>query len=593
MKNTYSTFLFIFLALISGPLSAQDVSIFNFRDNDDENRAYLGIYSREVSDEKAKLLGFDNEYGSYISRVIPNSAADRAGLQPFDYVYGVEEERVDWYDDLTDLLENYEPGDEVSIHYIRKGDKRSVRVRLGERSDWSWSKGSSEDAFLGVSPRRDNEEDEFGVPVNVVRNSAAEEMGLRHGDLILSINDYPMVDWEDISTAVDNLRPGETIRIEYERAGERQSLTGAIRSEAETRRQNESLSRPQSDPAFLGIQSSKISEEKAELLGFDNPYGSYVTKVLRGTSAERAGVQAFDYIYGVDAYRTGENQNLSLILRKYRPGEEATLHLIRQQNKKTLSVTFGRRSDVIREETDKCEDPFFGIRHEHSYKPDRGVKVDVISNSTAEELGLQNGDVIISINGFPIIDWEDISTAIDNMKVGDPIAVDYRRDGKEKSGSQPIKSYCDTKGLTNEQDNNVYFYDDQVWSERRHERSRGNLSDVEVEMSDMSPAEADELKEKFDIDMPTDNDLRIQGLRLFPNPSAGLFQLEFNLPQRGETGIRIYNASGRQIYNYELGSFSGAFSDSVDISQNGAGSYFLEIRQDGRSVAKKILLTQN
>ncbi len=592
MKNIFATLLFIFLALSSGLLPAQNASLFNFWD-DDENRAYLGIYSREVSDDKAELLGFDNEYGSYISRVIPNSAADRAGLQPFDYVYGVDEKRVDWNDDLTDLLEAYEPGDRVTIHYIRQGQKRAVQVELGERSNWSWSKDNSEDAFLGVSPRHDNEQDEFGVPVNIVRNSAAEEMGLRHGDLILSINDYPMVDWEDISTAIDNIKPGETIRIEYERAGERQSLSGLIRSEAESRRQAETLSRTQSGKAFLGIHSAKLSEEKAELLGFDNLYGSYVTKVLRGTAAESAGVQAFDYIYGVDAYRTGEQQDLSLILRKYRPGEEATLHLIRRQDKKTLPLTFGQRSDVISEQSDKCEEPFFGIRHDHSYNPERGVAVEVISNSTAEELGLENGDVITAINGYPIIDWEDISTAIDNMKIGDPIAVDYRRQGKEQSGSQPIKSYCDTKGLTKEQDNNVYFYDDQTWSEGRRQPSRMDLSDVELDMTDMSPAEAREMKQEYDIDMPTDNNLRIEGLKLFPNPSDGMFRLEFNLPQRGQTSIRIYNASGRQIYNYELGSYSGAFSDSVDISQNGTGSYFLEIRQEGKSVAKKIVLAND
>ena len=40
--------------------------------------AFLGIYSERVSKEKAKKLGFDNPYGSYVSSVIPGTAAGRA-----------------------------------------------------------------------------------------------------------------------------------------------------------------------------------------------------------------------------------------------------------------------------------------------------------------------------------------------------------------------------------------------------------------------------------------------------------------------------------------------------------------------------------
>ena len=75
-----------------------------------------------------------------------------------------------------------------------------------------------------------------------------------------------------------------------------------------------------------------------------------------------------------------------------------------------------------------------------------------------------------------------------------------------------------------------------------------------------------------------------------PQPAKGFFELQFNLAQRGETTVRLYNAAGRQIYEYDLGSFSGAFSDQIDLAQNGPGNYYLLIEQNGKTFGRKINL---
>jgi S1-C subfamily serine protease len=574
----------LFLSFVKTSPAATTASSFH----NEQDRPYLGIYTNEVSEAKAALLGFPNEYGSYVSRVVPNSSAEKAGLQPFDYVYGINDARTSRYDDLTDLLEAYEPGDEVTIHYIRNGMNQSVPVTLGKHSDWRWSRSKDEEAFLGISPK-DDEEDEPGVPVSIIPHTTAEELGLQDGDIITAINGYPMIDWTDITTAINNTLPGETIQVSYEREGRTNQVSGTIQSKAVTKGRSYSESRP-AEHAFLGIQSSSISKEKAELLGFDNPYGSYVTRVLRGTAAEEAGIRPFDYIYGIDEYRTGEHQNLSQILRKFAPADAANVYLIRASERETLPVKLGRSSDVIRETRSRCEEPFFGIRHSHEYSPDRGVAVTIVDNSTAESLAMQDGDVITAINGHPIIDWQDVSIAIDNMEVGQTIEVEYLRDGQRQRGSQAIQSRCDTEDSSLDRDPDMGFNFD--WDDDREAAPRQDVSGMEVDLSDISRGEAQEMEEKYGINMTTDNDLRIEGLRLFPNPATGMFNLEFNLPQDGRTVIHIFNASGRQIYNYDLGTFSGEFTDEIDIAQNGPGSYFLEVRQGSRSVTKKIILSQ-
>jgi hypothetical protein len=112
---------------------------------------------------------------------------------------------------------------------------------------------------------------------------------------------------------------------------------------------------------------------------------------------------------------------------------------------------------------------------------------------------------------------------------------------------------------------------------------------IKVDLTDMDPAEASEMAEKG-VDMPLINNLTIENIQLFPNPNRGMFRQEFELPQRGETSIRVFNSDARLIYSFDLGEYQGTFSDDIDISQNGAGSYFLEVRQGATSMVKKIIL---
>ncbi len=565
------------------------------------SETFLGINSESLSSDKAQLLGFNNEYGSYVTKVIGNTAAERAGLKPFDYVYGIDDYRTSRREDLTDLIRKYEPGDKATVHLIRNREALSVGIVFGKRSDKKERKrNSNEDPFLGISEGSGCQSDEIGVPIDVSSKTTAEELGLKDGDIITAINGHPMIDWTDIRTGINAMEVGETITVEYLRNGEKKTGTAKMKSHAETqslRSSGYSYRTPQ-EYAFLGINSDRLSEEKARKLGFDNLYGHYVTKVIERTAAERADVQPFDYIYGVDEYRTGRNQDLTTILKKYKPDEKAVLLLIRRSERKSLPVTLGRRSDARYRDYDKCEEPFLGVRSSHAFRQEEGVTVDIVSNSTAEAMGLKNGAVIKRINGYPMYDWTDISTAIDNAEVGKTITVEFSQNGKSQTGSQKLKSYCDTKTIISKSRNND-------WSDWMKDENEGiavaprstprgmNLDNIRIKMQDLNRQEADELQRQYNVKMPVDNNLRIKELKLSPNPSKGMFRLNFVLPQSGETSVRIYNESGRQIYNYDLGSFSGDFDDEVNISQNGAGTYFLEVRQGNQSVTKKIVLQKN
>jgi len=70
-----------------------------------------------------------------ITRVIPNSPADEAGLQPGDIIFSVDRQRLEAGQDLKDIISRYRPGDMVTLGVWRNGRTEFVRVRLGEHPE--------------------------------------------------------------------------------------------------------------------------------------------------------------------------------------------------------------------------------------------------------------------------------------------------------------------------------------------------------------------------------------------------------------------------------------------------------------------------
>jgi S1-C subfamily serine protease len=559
--------------------------------------AFLGIESNSISREKASKLGFSNPYGNYVKTIFKNTAAHRAGILPFDYIYGIGEYRTTRQSSLTDLLEEYEANDWVDLHLIRGSQRMTVQAQLDQ-----------EKKVENVKKSKGNDLD--GVRVNVVKKSTAMAMGMKDGDKITKINDFPILDWKDVITAISTLQPNQEISVTFKRDGKMMSRSRSIKSYQETRaneplastgnwndkiyaENNDQSNQRHHESAFLGVNVADISRLKAEKLGFDNPYGTYVSSVIKNSAADKGGIKPLDYIYGIDEYRVGDSQKLSNILAKFRAGDNATILVSRKNQRKSFQVQFGSRDDKYgqKKKRNKCEDPFLGITSSSRGRIEiPGVRVNTVSNATSKDVGMENGDIITKINGYRMVDWTDISIAINMMQPGEIITIDYVRDGRKSSGSTSIKSYADTKNCA---DCNCYQKNGTRLNNSDNDDDRftfNNRKDENVEIS-IENVDAKDFSE-FSIKGAngSSNNLIINNLKIITKPNEGMFELSFNLPSNGETVVKVFNDDGRNIYEYDLGSFSGEFLDELNLMQNGKGAYLLNISQDGDVMIKKIVI---
>ncbi len=171
-------------------------------------RGLLGVNIFSVTPAVAEAYDLDVEQGALVSRVMPGSAAEKAGIKTGDVVMTVDGEAVKGATELRNAIGLKRVGDEVELSIHRDGKTRTIEARLGGQNeepqvaaaDLHRGLDGAELATLdGATP---GYEDVEGVIVSSVeRGSPAALRGLRAGDVITHVNRKPVRTLEEFREA--------------------------------------------------------------------------------------------------------------------------------------------------------------------------------------------------------------------------------------------------------------------------------------------------------------------------------------------------------------------------------------------------------
>ena len=82
----------------------------------------------------------------------------------------------------------------------------------------------------------------------------------------------------------------------------------------------------------------------------------------------------------------------------------------------------------------------------------------------------------------------------------------------------------------------------------------------------------------------------LEGLKIYPNPSSDIFNIEFSSIRKQTLNIRIYNSLGKNILEDHLNDFSGSYNQKFNLKYSAKGVYFLEITTNQGIINKKLIL---
>ncbi|GIV61758.1 MAG: serine protease [Rhodothermaceae bacterium] len=137
--------------------------------------------------------------------------------------------------------------------------------------------------------------------------------------------------------------------------------------------------------AFLGVLFGPISPALADAM--DVPRGAaQVTSIEEDTPAEKAGLQEGDLIVEVDGKPLQNHLQLRTIIGNKRPGDQVKLVVVRDGERRTLTVTLAERpAELASAEGDERPGRNDGNRREEAL----GLWLDNLTPATIERMGLQ------------------------------------------------------------------------------------------------------------------------------------------------------------------------------------------------------------
>mgnify|MGYP000087588474 FL=1 len=200
-------------------------------------RGWLGVSIQNVDRTLAESFDLDRPRGALVAQVGKDSPAERAGIESGDIIVEVDGEQIEVSADLPHVIGLIAPGSKVPVSVIREGKERSVRVEIGalEANEVARVVASASEPgtlqALGMVVRELQETDENpsdlrgGVLVTKVDDeSAADESGVRAGDILTRFGRTPISRLADMESAIEQIKPGDSVSLRLIRQGSPQFI---------------------------------------------------------------------------------------------------------------------------------------------------------------------------------------------------------------------------------------------------------------------------------------------------------------------------------------------------------------------------------
>lgn len=159
--------------------------------------------------------------------------------------------------------------------------------------------------------------------------------------------------------------------------------------------------------ATLGVAIRALDEKTAEDLKLSSLQGVYITEVLGGGSAEKAGIKKGDVITAIDSTMTASPAQLQEKVNSFHPGDKTTATVIRDGKTMQVDITFleGNPNSGIGSVGDDGTVMFYGAKLGPA---ERGVEIIEAGNGTLAKAGGMDGFIIRYVNDQKVSKPQDV-----------------------------------------------------------------------------------------------------------------------------------------------------------------------------------------
>jgi serine protease Do len=174
----------------------------------------------------------------------------------------------------------------------------------------------------------------------------------------------------------------------------------------------------------LGVVIQSVTQGLADSFGLPQPQGALVSSVEKGGPAERAGIESGDVILKLNGQPLKDSSELPVQIAAVAPGTSVNLEIWRNHATREVAVKLGTMEE---QRTAASAGPHqeggklgLAVRpltaDEQRGANMKGGLVVERASGPAAEAGIQPGDVVLSANGSPLNNAEELRSAVEKSK---------------------------------------------------------------------------------------------------------------------------------------------------------------------------------
>ncbi len=186
---------------------------------------WVGVDLQELTEELKSYFGLlGDKSGVLVSDVYRDSPAEHAGIKRGDVILSLEGSPVDSTDEYQQALGEYTANERLNFRIFRNGKEINVSVEAS-----SFPLDLAPELFyrrLGIKIEERRAKGHAGIVIDEVRkDSEAERIGLKPGDVILQINDKAMSGMKEFKEAINSYHHLPSLNLLVKRGAYAYSLT--------------------------------------------------------------------------------------------------------------------------------------------------------------------------------------------------------------------------------------------------------------------------------------------------------------------------------------------------------------------------------
>jgi Do/DeqQ family serine protease len=184
-------------------------------------RAFLGVYYREIDDQFAKDKGFTDLRGVYLDDVTEGGPAEKAGLKKGDVIISIDSTPINGKSELMEVIGQKNPGDKVTVKVHREGKEFDLPLTMASEDSKQTSLKDDKLIIQGATFQELTEKEktslnlDFGFKIIRLDEGKLKNSGIRAGFIVLAVDRQAIRTMSDLREALANRSGGVLIEGIY------------------------------------------------------------------------------------------------------------------------------------------------------------------------------------------------------------------------------------------------------------------------------------------------------------------------------------------------------------------------------------------